>query len=232
MRNIWRKAKSNSTPPRRGIAILPDDPPTVRLLPERYSEPGVKASDDDIIEGLPIPLGGKIPISYICRSVQGVGKARLMYRVNDRGTWVPLPLKEIEATDKTGPFDPARGTFEKADDGMQVELHACPSRDPESLPDFLTGGGRFDFQTSDLTKTDPETGKISKVEIGDRIEFYVEVFDRNPAMGRKPGKSEIRMKEILSAADVLMRLDQTRQAEGKIRDLEKKQRDVFGKKRD
>jgi hypothetical protein len=35
--------------------------------------------------------------------------------------------------------------------------------------------------------------------------------------------------EILSPAEVLSRLDLTRQAEGKIRDLEKKQRDVFGR---
>jgi hypothetical protein len=227
-----RNRFANATPPRRGIQILPDDPPVVRLLPERYGESGSTASDEDIIEGLPVPIGGQIPIAYVCRSVQGVGKARLMYRVNEKGNWTPLPLREVEATDKTGPFDPARGTFAKADDFLQVEMHPSPSKDRDSLPDFLSGGGRFDFQIAEITKNDPETGRISKLEIGDRVEFYVEVYDRNPSAGRKPGRSETRMKEVLSAADVLQRLDQTRQAESKIRDLEKKQRDVFGKKKE
>jgi hypothetical protein len=40
------------------------------------------------------------------------------------------------------------------------------------------------------------------------------------------------MKEVLTAAEVLARLDQTRQAEGKIRDLEKRQRDVFTRPKD
>ena len=74
-----------------------------------------------------------------------------------------------------------------------------------------------------------EDGKLAKLEVGDRVEFYVEVYDRNPTPNRPAGRSESRIKEILTPAEVLSRLDQTRQAEGKIRDLEKKQRDVFGR---
>lgn len=220
---------ANSTPPRRGIQIAPDDPPVVRLLPERYAEPGSSASDEDIIEGLPVPIGGQIPIAYTCRSPQGVGKAFLRYRVNERGPWVPLPLKVVDAEARNGPFDPNRGTFANAVYGLQVEFHPVPSADRETMPDYLTGGGRFDFQTAELTKI-TEDGRVAKLEVGDRVEFYVEIFDRNPTPNRPPGKSETRMKEILSPAEVLQRLDQTRQSEGKIRDLEKKQRDVFGRK--
>jgi hypothetical protein len=217
---------ANSTPPRRGVQISPDDPPVVRLLPERYGEPGTRPSDEDIIEGLPIPLGGQVPIAYTCRSPQGVGKAQLRYRVNDRGPWVALPLRVVDADANSGPFDPALGTFANAQYGQQVEFHPVPSADRETTPDYLTGGGRFDFQTAELTKL-TEDGRLAKLEIGDRVEFYVEVFDRNPAPNRPPGRSEGRIKEVLSASEVLLRLDQTRQAEGKIRDLEKKQRDVF-----
>jgi hypothetical protein len=217
---------ANSTPPRRGIQISPDDPPVVRLLPERYAELGARPSDEDIIEGLPIPIGGQIPIAYTCRSPQGVSRAQLRYRINERGPWVLLPLKAVDADEKSGPFDPTRGTFANADAFRQVEFHPVPSPDKETTPDYLTGGGRFDFQTAELTKF-TEDGRTAKLEIGDRVEFYVEVFDRNPAPGRLPGRSEARIKEILSASEVLQRLDQTRQAEGKIRDLEKKQRDVF-----
>ena len=220
---------SNSTPPRRGIQIAPDDPPIVRLLAERYAEPGVKPSEEDIIEGLPIPLGGKIPIAYICRSPQGVSKAQLRYRVNERGTWVTLPLRTIDADAKTGPFDPTQGGFVNAQFDQQVEFHPVPSPDRETTPDYLTGGGRFDFHTAELTKL-TEEGKLAKLEIGDRVEYYVEIFDRNPVPSRAPGKSEARIKEILSPGDVLLRLDQTRQAESKIRDLEKKQRELFGRK--
>lgn len=222
---------ANSTPPRRGIQIAPDDPPVVRLLPERYSEPGVKPSEEDIIEGLPIPLGGQVPIAYTCRSPQGVGRAQLRYRINERGPWVLLPLKTVDPDPKFGPFEPNYGTFAQAQYGQQVEFFPIPSADPETLPDYLGGGGRFDFQTAELTKL-TEDGRIAKLEIGDRVEFYVEVYDRNPAANRPPGKSESRIKEVLSPGEVLLRLDQTRQAEGKIRDLEKRQRDVFGRKPD
>lgn len=219
----------NSTPPRRGIQIAPDEPPVVRLLPERYAEPGTKPSEEDIIEGLPIPVGGQIPIAYTCRSPQGVSGALLRYRINERGPWARLPLKAVDADSKTGPFDPTFGTFVNAEYGQQVEFHAVPSADRDTTPDYLTGGGRFDFQTAELTKL-TEDGKSAKLEVGDRVEFYVEVFDRNPAPNRPAGRSEARIKEVLSPGEVLLRLDQTRQAEGKIRDLEKKQRDVFGRR--
>jgi hypothetical protein len=220
----------NLIPPRRGIKIIPDEPPLVRLLPERYGEAGMKVSDEDIIEGLPIPLGGQIPIAYTARSIQGLKSAQLRYRINESGPWHVLPLKVIDASEKSGPFDMARGTFAKADEFQQVEFHIVPSPDRDTTPDYLTGGGHFDFQTAELTKVDEE-GNSSKLAIGDRVEYFVEVFDRNPAPGRPPGRSESRVKEILSASDVLLRLDQTRQAESKIRDLEKKQRDLFGKQR-
>ncbi|HVK15225.1 MAG TPA: hypothetical protein VM597_41180 [Gemmataceae bacterium] len=226
-----RNGFENAVPPRRGIQISADDPPTVRLLPERYGEFGTKASDEDIIEGLPVPLGGQIPIAYTCRSPQGVMRAQLRYRVNEKGPWIPLPLTPVQADEKTGPFDPNRGAFVNTQFGQQVEFHMAPSADRESAPDFLTGGGRFDFQIAELTKVTDE-GTPAKLEIGDRVEFYVEVFDRNPTPNRKPGRSETRMKEVLTAAEVLARLDQTRQAEGKIRDLEKRQRDVFTRPKD
>ena len=140
-----------------------------------------------------------------------------------------MPLRTPDAEQKWGEFDPNRGTFANAPYGLQVEMFPIASTDRETTPDYLIGGGRFDFQTAELTKL-TEDGKLAKLEVGDRVEYYVEVFDRNPSPNRPPGKSEARIKEILTPAEVLSRLDQTRQAEGKIRDLEKKQRDVFQRK--
>ena len=221
-----RNGFANSTPPRRGIRIAPDEPPVVRLLAERYAELGSAPSDEDIIEGLPVPLGGQIPIAYTCHSPQGVLKAQLRYRVNEKGPWIRFDLRVVDADTKTGPFDPTRGAFAHTQYGQQVEFHAMPAADRESTPDYLQGGGRFDFQTAELTKMS-EGGASTKLEVGDRVEYYVEVFDRNPGTNRPAGRSEARIKEVLTAGEVLSRLDQTRQAEGKIRDLEKKQRDVF-----
>ncbi|WP_020473763.1 hypothetical protein [Zavarzinella formosa] len=223
---------ANSTPPRRGILLAPDEAPMVRLLQERYAELGGNSSDEDVIDGLPIPLGGQIPVAYTSRSPQGVSKGVLRYRINEKGPWLAFPLTTVEETEKTGPFNPLTGGFQKTGYGEQVQFHPAKSSDRESTPDYLTGGGRFDFQTAQLTKVTDE-GKTTKLEVGDHVEFYVEVFDRNPKLAkdgkpRPPGKSEVRMKEILSASDVLLRLDQTRQAEGKIRDIEQKQRSIFG----
>ncbi|MEZ6142484.1 MAG: hypothetical protein R3B84_18145 [Zavarzinella sp.] len=224
----------NSTPPARGIQIAADDPPVVNLLPERYLLGFDRTSEEDIIEGLPIPLGGKIPIAYLCRSPNGVGKAQLRYRVNDESNFRIFPLSTIAATEKTGSFNPNTGAFMNTSEGEQVEFHPIPSLDPVAIPSYLSGGGRFDFNTGEVTKL--VNGSEQKLQIGDRVEYFVEVFDRNPALvtlpgGRKvsrpPGQSETRMKEILSATDVLLRLDQIRQTEEKIRDLEKKQRDIF-----
>ena len=224
---------ANATPPRRGILLAPDEAPMVRLLQERYAaELGGTASEEDVIDGLPIPLGGQIPVAYTTRSPQGVSRGVLRYRINEAGPWLAFPLTTTEETEKSGPFNPLTGAFKNSGFGEQVQFHPAKSSDRETTPDYLTGGGRFDFQTAQLTKV-TEDGKTGKLEIGDRVEFYVEVYDRNPNPARdgKPrpaGKSETRLKEILSASDVLMRLDQTRQAEGKIRDIELKQRNIFG----
>lgn len=221
----------NATPPRRGILIAPDEAPMVRLLPERYAELGGNANEEDIIDGLPIPLGGQIPVAYTTRSPMGVSRAVLRYRINEKGPWLTFTLTSIEETEKSGPFNPFTGGFKFSGFGEQIQFHAAKSSDPETTPNYLTGGGRFDFQTAERTKT-KEDGSTAKLEIGDKIEFYVEVFDRVPipegGKARPAGKSEIRLKEILSATDVLQRLDQTRQSESKIRDLEQKQKTIFG----
>ena len=95
----------------------------------------------------------------------------------------------MDADAKSGPFDPQYGTFVNAEYGQQVEFHPVPSPDRDTTPDYLTGGGRFDFQTAELTKI-TEEGRLAKLEIGDRVEYYVEVFDRNrPPTARPAGRS-------------------------------------------
>src|SRR5208283_1380719 len=102
---------------------------------------------------------------------------RFRYRVNE-GSWRPLPLREVPFSEKTGAFDPRTGAFAKSGPMDQVAFHAIPSPDLDRFMGRLEGGGRFDFQTK----------AIPGLKTGDRLEFFLEVYDQNPAPGREPGR--------------------------------------------
>jgi hypothetical protein len=211
----------NADPPRRGIKIVPEEPPTVALLPEQFLPeqfPGAGIAEDFEVEGVPIPLGGAIRIAYTATHPYGLGKATLQFRVND-GAWQPFPLGEAVETEKTGPFDLRRGAFVNSKPSDQVQFHAVPSRDPERLLPRTDGGGRFDFQTRGL----PD------LKIGDRVEFFVEVANRDlnsPQIGR----SETRVKTIVTVPQLVQWIDATLRQEDRIRQLEQKQKNVFDHK--
>jgi hypothetical protein len=210
----------NADPPRRGIKIVPEEPPTVALLPEQFLPdqfPGVGIAEDFEVEGVPIPLGGAIRLAYSASHPYGLGRATLQYRVND-GPWQPFPLAEAPETTQTGPFDPRRGAFVNSKPGDQVQFHAVPSRDPERLLPRTDGGGRFDFQTRGL----PD------LKIGDRVEFFVEVANRDPN-SPQVGRSETRLKTVVTVPQLVQWIDATLRQEDRIRQLEQKQRGVFKK---
>jgi hypothetical protein len=207
----------NATPPRRTIRILPEEAPHVALLPERFAVSGDSGPTEDFeVEGVPVPLGGAIRIAYACSAAAGLSRAQLRFRVNE-GPWRPLPLAEVAASAQTGPFDPRQGAFEKSSPAEQIEFHAVPATDLEQSPGRNEGGGRFDFQTR----------SIPDVQVGDKIEFYVEVFDHNPDPERPPGRSESRVKAVVTPAELEAWVRQTLQEESRIRKLEGNQRDVF-----
>jgi hypothetical protein len=218
----------NSTPPKRGIAIVPEEPPRVVLLPERFALPGdALLTDDAEVEGMPIPLGSAIRIAYYCAHPYGLDRARLAYRVikaakaaEDPGApdvpWRYLPLGEVKATAEAGPFDLRRGHFEKTGFRDQVEFHPLPSPDPDHVHGRTEGGGCFDFQSKPL----------AGLQVGDQIELRVEVFARNPAL-TEPGRSEVRLKAFVTQAQFLEWMSQTLQHESRIRQLESRQRGVF-----
>jgi hypothetical protein len=210
----------NADPPRRGIKIVPEEPPTVALLPEQFLPdqfPGAGVAEDFEVEGVPIPMGGAIRMAYTASHPYGLGRATLQYRVNE-GPWQPFPLGEAPATEKSGPFDPRRGAFANSKPGDQVQFHAVPSPDPERLLPRTDGGGRFDFQTRGL----PD------LKIGDRIEFFVEVANRDPN-APQIGRSETRLKTIVTVPQLVQWIDATLRQEDRIRQLEQKQKGVFKK---
>jgi hypothetical protein len=222
----------NSTPPRRGIALATDEPPHVTLLPERFAGLGEAATDDTDVEGMPIPLGKNIRIAYLAQSPLGIRAARLVYRVNE-GEWSYLNLKEVKATEETGDFNLQTGAFAKSKLEDEIEFARLSSVDPNEKPGELEGGGRFDFKTRTLKKLTPEK-KQTELEVGDRVEFYIEVFDKDPNV-RNPGspekgrlgRSDARIKGIVTDAQFVDWVVQTLQSENKLKQLEEKQKGVF-----
>ncbi|MCI0657720.1 MAG: hypothetical protein L0170_11705 [Acidobacteria bacterium] len=221
---------ANAIPPKRGIAIVPEEPPKVHLLAERFEYSGeAHGSEDSEVDGMPIPIGGPIRLSYYCEHPYGLDHARLAYRVikpaqaNDSGAadasipWQYLPLAEVRGTEAVGLFDLRRGRFAKSGFLDQVEFHPTPSPDPALVLGRLEGGGSFDFQTK----------PISGVQVGDQIELRIEVFARNPALGNTPGRSETRVKSFVTMRQFTAWVMDTLKQESRIRVLESRQRTVF-----
>ena len=70
-------------------------------------------------------------------------------------------------------------------------------------------------------------GNESKLEVGDRVEFYVAVYDRNPDPNRLPGKSESRIKAVVTIGQLEDWNRQRDQSRERLKQLEEKQRGVF-----
>src|SRR5205085_4150251 len=186
-----------------GLRIVPEEPPAVALLPEAFlpeqaALAGLRGVADDFeVEGVPIPLGGAIRIAYTATHPYGLGSAKLYYRINE-GDWRPYTLAEAAATEATGPLDAGRGAFANSRPGDQVQFHAAPSPDPERRLGRTVGGGRFDFLTRGL----PE------LKVGDRVEYYVEASNRDPA-DPKAGRSEARSKAVVTVPQLVQWIDAT-----------------------
>jgi hypothetical protein len=226
-----RHGFANSTPPKRSISIVPDEPPRAVLLPERFVLPGEEvATEDTEVEGAPIPIGSAIRIAYYAAHPYGLDRARMAYRIIKAGQqsgdvppaasetdWLRLPLGEVHETEESGPFDLRRGLFKNSGFRDQVEFHPVPTPDPGRVPGRLEAGGCFDFQTR----------AIKGLQVGDQIEFFVEVFARNPDLAKQPGRSETRLKAFVTQPQFVDWVLQTLKHESRIRQLESRQRGVF-----
>lgn len=171
--------------------------------------------------------------------------------------WSTLPLKEVLGSEATGPFDPRRGVFANSDKDAQVWFHRVPTPDPIVLGGTNGGGRfdfQTEYLKVEVNRPDfpaafafvPLSGcpvalslaafALSREEnpvhlrpltIGDRIEFYVEAFDRNPDPKQQPGSSELRRKTVVTPEKLVewvVRKDEQKQH---IRDLEEKQLSVY-----
>jgi hypothetical protein len=234
----------NVPPPRRGVRLIPEDPPQVALLREEF-RPGGKLAGltgtaaDFEVEGMPVPQGGRVRIAYACSGPYGVGTARLRFRVikkaakeesvetapKEEERWLMLPLVEVKGSREAGAFDPQRGVFRNSSDDEQVQFFAAPSLDPERLPGRMQAGGRFDFETKGIP--DGKGGLID-LQPGDQLEYFVEVFaDPDARADRPSARSDTRRKTVVTVPELVRWLDDTLQEERRIRQLETKQKGVF-----
>jgi hypothetical protein len=211
-----RHGFTNLHPPRRNLALLPAEPPQVVLLPERFPAPGqVEYLEDTEVEGIPILLNRPVRIAYFCRAAGGLKEAKLRYRVNE-GEWQTYPLTRHKAPHAEAKFDPQRGQFVGGTAKDHIELYPVPSADPARWPEAMEGGGHFHFQTRPLD-----------LKVGDVLELYLEVFDRNPAHVEQPGRSETRGKTVVNVVQFADWRDSVLQQNYRIMQLEQKQQGVF-----
>jgi hypothetical protein len=210
--------------PRKSITMHPDEPPQVVLLPEYfYGESMTSNLEDTEFDGIPVPLGEPIRIAYKTRTPLALERAVLRYRIlkpmanvePNNPPWETLPLTEVLRTEQAGDFDLARGCFQNSPASAQIGFHAIASDNPERTRGRQEGGGRFDWETRGL----PE------LKEGDRVEFYIEVYDRKP--GKPPGSSEVRLKEVLDYKKVLAWVKQKRDETARLKQLEAKQTGLF-----
>jgi hypothetical protein len=225
----------NVPPPRRGLRLMPEEPPQVVLLKDYF---GMDADSD--VEGIPVPLGKAIRIPFVAHGPYGLGMAKILYRVvpkhdsdNDAvepGPWTKLGLPEVTATNDTGPFDPKRGVFENSGVFDPVPFHAVPSINPKLLGRQL-GGGRYFLETAGLVDG---KGKALQLKKGDQIEYCVEVFaERHPHSDRATAPSavsETRVTTVVDANDWRNWLKAVLREEEQLRKLDSEQRGVFGPK--
>lgn len=250
----------NLNPPRRGISLTGDRPPTVRLLREILKDPLDEGPLDDYeVDQIPLTPNGQVQFAYQASSPLGVGRVYLVYRTGRApegeevayGPWTFLPLAKTDADPaKVGEFLPEIGAFRKSGATGSVEFYPIPSPDPESEPNGLAAGGRFNFQTAALKKIAAD-GTESKLLPGDVVQFYVAAADRNPALtrpltdpdperdpatgrvpaGRPLGWSEKREKTVVTEDKLRDWLDAKAESRAKLAELEGKQREVFAPKK-
>lgn len=274
----------NPAPFRRGIRMLPDEPPNVEFKKEttRNPDPNSYYGKGDptlyqwdfpvaLVPGIPGESDtGPIQVIYSASSELGIGRVNIAYRVIPRGAdaenihprddptgrvFTRLPLTRTLADQaKLGKWMPDLGLFEKSWSGFsdkdprrftsQVEFFPLPSADPSSLPGELEAGGRYYFQTGGLRKKSAD-GVNPRLEVGDTIEMYMEVFDKYAVFleGKKTAgpprlagyTREAKRKTIISEDDyrqfTIQQLESQKKLQDKLRAIADDQRGVFQPKK-
>jgi hypothetical protein len=157
---------------------------------------------------------------------------------------VPTPEKN-----KLGEFVADLGLFRYSYKGLSdldtyrtdVGFYPFPSPRPETEPGELEAGGRRNFEVSDLKKMMPD-GTFAKLEVGDTVELYVEVFDKLPGPNGKPLPTrlagytrEAKRKIVMAEQDVELAIrqrdEEKQKRSDKLRELTEDQIAVYKEKK-
>jgi hypothetical protein len=150
---------------------------------------------------------------------------------------------------KLGPFDADLGLFRHSfrdvptsdRNRVNVQFYPFPSPDPSAVPGELAAGGRYNFEVSGLVKKLPD-GSTAKLEVGDTVELYVEVYDKLTAMDGKSlpdrpagytqqAKRKIVQSESDVAGAIMAGLESQRRLRDKLQKIADDQAEVFNPKR-
>lgn len=187
--------------------------------------------DDQAPEGMPIVPDFRVRITYLCHGSTSIAKASIRYRVIRKGapkpendSWVSLPLPEVKADDKTGPFDPKTAVFKNTKLDQQVPFHALSS-DPQGKEARLLGGGRAFLETRGLI--DGKEFKLVQLRPGDRIEYCIEVLEiERKGTAASTARSPTRVMDVVSVQEFQEWLRNAEDERRRLRELERKQKQV------
>jgi hypothetical protein len=210
---------ANADRPRRTISPGSLEPPEVMLMPENFAPREHTGPKEDYeAEGVPVAVGAPFKIEYTCTHRYGLSHVQLRYRVLRRGTkedsglidtskFLPLPL------------GPTRGQAGKPTAQALREFSTRPPASADAIPD-VEGGGTYDFELTGIP--DGQGGRL-KINEGDRIQFFIEVFSKADPDGT-PGRSVIREKEVVSEKGYTDWFVQKINLTERTRELEERQR--------
>ncbi len=228
--------------PRGSIEVQQPEIPVVKLIPENETIRGNPKLEDEIFEGMPVPIGGKFRVEYRARSDIGIctpyrraaeenrliNPARLVYMINDLPTMHYLVLTEVPATEQTGEFNFDTISFAN----LVYQSRTLNNQVPfTASADRLQGGGFFEIDTNKITKK-REDGTEGPLELNDRISYFVEVFDCDPSPGREPGRSDIRQKIIKTELEVAEAARRLEAESERIKEITKRQQEVSKRARE
>jgi hypothetical protein len=257
---------------RRNIRMWEDRPPFVVFKPESTRDPDPtsrngKGNPRDYEWDMPVGPDGRVQVIFNAHSDVGIRAANIVYRVIPKGVQMDLypedykriqhpredvngivynrlPLKVFAGDPvklKLGKFVVDLGKFEQSGKFGEVEFYLFPAANPLEEPGSLDAAGCKLFEISGLQKKLPD-GTTAKLQVGDTVELYVEVFDKLPGPDGKPDPNrpagytrEAKRKIIMSEADAqaaAFQRDEARQRlRDKLQDIANDQGEVFRPKR-
>jgi hypothetical protein len=211
---------ANADRPRRTISTASLERPEVTLLPENFAPKGYTGPKEDYeAEGVPVAVEAPFKIEYTCAHRYGLSHAQLRYRVIRRGAAKEESGPIDTAKFLTLPLGPSRGQAAKPTARALRELSTRPRAGGDAIPD-TEGGGTCDFELTGIP--DGQGGRL-KINEGDRIQFFVEVFSKADPDGT-PGRSVIREKEVVSEKGYSDWFIQKINLTERTRELEERQR--------